>query len=149
MTRFAQALALLAGVVLLPAPGIAMEPYLPNSANGFSEADVNSDGKITAAELTPKVERRFVRLDTDKNGGLTAAEIEAAFKRALERRRDRLLARLDTDKDGQISRAELDAAVERLIVTADTDKDGAVTVEEVRRFRLVKAAKPATGETGN
>ena len=59
------------------------------------------------------------------------------------------MVRLDTDKDGQISRAELDAAIERLIVAADTDKDGAVTVEEVRQFRLVKAAKPATGETGN
>jgi Ca2+-binding EF-hand superfamily protein len=149
MNRLACILALLSGVAILPATTLAMEPYLPGSPRAFSKADADSDGKITAQELAPRVERRFARLDVDKNGQVSSAEIDAMLDAALERRRVRIMDRLDADKNGQISRAELEAAIERLILAADDDKDGAVSTEEVRRHRLAKRAKPATEESSN
>ncbi len=149
MNLFAPPLALLLGIAALPASALAIEPYLPGSPRAFGKADIDSNGKITAQELAPRVERRFARLDADKNGQVSVAEIDAMLQEALERRRARLMDRFDANKDGQISRAEIDALVERLIVAADDDKDGAVSVEEVRRHRLAKRAKPATEETPN
>jgi Ca2+-binding EF-hand superfamily protein len=90
-------------------------------------------------------------VDADRNGAVSAAEIEASLKKAMERRRDRILADLDTNKDGAISRAELDASVDRMIAAADADRDGGVTLEEAKSYRLAKLRKPATptGEQAN
>lgn len=149
MTRITTAFVLLGALSLPPAAALAMQPYLPASPKTFSKADVDSNGKITSAELTPRADRRFARLDTDSNGQVTVAEIDAALQKSLERRRTRMLETLDTDKDGQISRAELEGAVDRLIAAADADHDGGVTMEEVRSYRLVKSSKPVTGKSSN
>jgi Ca2+-binding EF-hand superfamily protein len=149
MTRITTALVLFSAISLAPAAALAMQPYLPASPKTFSKADVDSNGKITSAELAPKAGRRFARLDTDSNGQVTVAEIDAALQKALERRKARILETLDANKDSQISRAELDAAVDRLIAAADADHDGGVTMEEVRSYRLVKSRKPATEKSGN
>lgn len=148
MKRAVTLVSLLCACAAIPAAS-AMEPYLPKSAQSFGKADANADGKVTAAEITPRAERRFIRLDTDKNGEVTAAEIDEALKRALERRRDRILARLDADKNGTVSRAELDRAVEEMITAADADHDGGVTLTEAQNFRFAKVKKPATGEQSN
>jgi Ca2+-binding EF-hand superfamily protein len=147
MTRFALALALLAGVAI--APAMAMEPYLPRTPKAFGKADADANGKVTAAEIAPLAEKRFARLDKDGNGAVTAAEIDEALMRALERRRDRVLAKLDANKDGIISRAELDRSVEALVAAADGDRDGGVSLEEALNYRVAKLKKPATGEKSN
>lgn len=147
MTRFALALALLAGVAI--APAMAMEPYLPRTPKAFGKADADANGKVTAAEIAPLAEKRFARLDKDGNGAVTAAEIDEALMRALERRRGRILAKLDADKDGIVSRAELDRFVEAMVASADGDQDGGVSLEEALNSRVAKLKKPATGETSN
>lgn len=149
MSRLTLALALFGAMAIVPATALAMEPYLPKSPKAFSKADVDANGKVTAAELTPRAEKRFERIDTDRNGAVSAAEIDVSLQKALERRRDRILADLDTNKDGAISRAELDASVDRLIAAADADRDGGVTLDEARKYRLAKLRKPATGEGAN
>jgi hypothetical protein len=149
MTRFALTLALVAGVAIAPAPGMAMEPYLPRTPKAFGKADADANGKVTAAEITPLAEKRFARLDADSNGAVSSAEIDAALQQALERRRGRILAKLDADKDGVISRAELDRSVEALVAAADGDRDGGVSLEEALNYRVAKLRKPATGETSN
>ena len=149
MTRFALALALLAGVAFAPASGFAMEPYLPRTAKSFGKVDADANGKVTAAEIAPLAEKRFARLDADRNGAVSAAEIDAALNRALERRRDRILTKLDADGDGVISRAELDRSVEALVAAADGDRDGGVSLEEALNYRVAKLKKPVTGEKSN
>lgn len=149
MTRFAFAFALMAGVAIAPAPGHAMEPYLPRTAKSFGKVDADQNGKVTAAEIAPLAEKRFTRLDGDKNGSVSSAEIDRALKLAVERRRDRILARLDADKDGVITRAELDRSVEAMVAAADGDKNGGLSLEEVRNSRVAKLRKPATGERPN
>lgn len=149
MTRLTLTLALLGAISIIPASAFAMEPYLPRTTKSFGKLDADSNGKITPAELTPKAEKRFERLDTDRNGEVTAAEIDAAFKAALEKRRDRLMTNLDADRNGSISRAELDAAVDKLLAAADADHDGGVTLDEAKKYRVAKTAKPATGDSVN
>ena len=151
MTRLTLAIALFSAMAVVPATAFAMEPYLPKSPRAFSKADVDANGKVTAAELTPRAEKRFDRVDTDRNGAVSTVEIDAALQKAMERRRDGILADLDTNRDGQVSRTELDASVDRLIAAADADRDGGVTLDEARNYRLAKLRKPATatGETAN
>jgi Ca2+-binding EF-hand superfamily protein len=139
----------MASVAIAPAPGLAMEPYLPRTTKSFGKADADANGKVTAAEIAPLAEKRFARLDADRNGAVSAAEIDAALQRALERRRDRVLAKLDADKDGIISRGELDRSVEALVAAADGDRDGGVSLEEALNYRVAKLRKPATGEKPN
>lgn len=149
MTRLTLALALFGSMAILPATAWAMEPYLPKTPRAFTKADADANGKVTAAELTPRAEKRFDAMDQDRNGEVTAAEIDAALAKAMVLRRDRILAALDGNKDGQISRTELDSSVDRLIAAADADHDGGVSLQEARKYRVAKVAKPATGETQN
>ncbi len=149
MTRFACAFALLAGLAIAPATGLAMEPYLPKSPKSFGKADADRNGKVTAAELRPLAERRFARLDADRNGAVSDAEIDQALQKALDRRRGRILAKLDADKNGSVSRAELDRFVDTMVAAADGNGDGGVTLEEALNSRVAKLKKPATGETSN
>ena len=148
MSRLTLALAIFGAMAIVPATAFAMEPYLPRSPKAFSKADVDANGKVTAAELTPRAEKRFERIDTDRNGAVSAAEIDVSLQKALERRRDRILADLDTDKDGAISRAELDASVDRLVAAADADHDGGVSIDEAKNYRLAKLRKPVTPSGG-
>jgi Ca2+-binding EF-hand superfamily protein len=150
MRRLTLTLALLGPLAFIPAAS-AMEPYLPKTQKSFNAVDADKNGKITAAEITPRAGKRFDRFDADKNGAVTPAEIEAVLKAALERQRDRIMAGLDADKDGTISRTEYDASVDKMLAAADGDKDGGLSLDEVRKSRVAKIAKPATatGETAN
>jgi Ca2+-binding EF-hand superfamily protein len=149
MMRAALAFALLAGVAIAAGPVQAMEPYLPKTAKSFGKADADANGKVTAAEIVPLAEKRFQRIDRDRNGAVTAAEIDEALKRALERRRDRIMARLDADRNGAVSRTELDRYVAGMVAAADGDHDGGVSLEEARNYRVAKLKKPATGDKSN
>lgn len=148
MKRAVTVVSLLCACAAIPAAS-AMEPYLPKSAQSFGKVDANADGKVTAAEIGPRAERRFTRMDADRNGEVTTVEIDEALKRALERRRGRIMAKLDADKNGTVSRTEFDRAVEEMIAAADADHDGGVTLAEAQNFRFAKIKKPATGEQSN
>jgi hypothetical protein len=141
--------ALMAGIAVVPAAALAMEPYLPKSPKSFGHVDDNADGKLTAPELSTRAARRFDRYDTDHNGMVTAAEIDSTLQKALEKRRARLLANLDANRDGAIARTEIDAYVQKLLADADGDGDGGVTLAEARDFRVAKTVKPATEKPVN
>ena len=149
MNRLTLALTIIGSMAIVPATAFAMEPYLPKTAKSFTKADTDANGKITSAELAPRAEKRFESLDADHNGQVTAAEIDTALQKAMALRRDRILAALDGNKDGQVSRTELDSSVDRLVAAADVDHDGGVSLQEARKYRVAKVAKPATGETSN
>ena len=59
MTRLTFAFALVSAMAVVPATAFAMGPYLPRTPQSFTRVDVDANGKITAAELTPRVEKRF------------------------------------------------------------------------------------------
>ena len=66
MTRLTLALALFGAMTVVPATAFAMEPYLPKSPKAFTKVDVDANGMVTAAEITPRAEMRFDRVDTDR-----------------------------------------------------------------------------------
>lgn len=148
MTKLSLAAAILAGALAIPSLAFAMEPYLPKSPKPFGKIDANADGRVTAAELQSKAERKLLKLDADKNGDVSAAEIDAALTKAMEKRRDHLLALLDTDKSGGVSKGEIDAYVAKLVTGADADGDGGVTLSEAKAFKPAKL-KPGAGDVKN
>lgn len=148
MTKLSLAAAILAGALAVPSLAFAIEPYLPKSTKAFGKADANADGRLTAAEVEAKAERKLLRLDADKNGDVSAAEIDAALTKAMEKRRDHLLGVLDADKSGGISKSEIDAYVAKLVGGADSDGDGAVTLAEAKAFKPAKL-KPGAGDVKN
>jgi Ca2+-binding EF-hand superfamily protein len=149
MNKFTLALALISGVAAVPTAAMAIEPYLPKSPKVFAKLDIDSNGKISADELRPKAEKRFLRLDSDKDGAVSSAEIDAALQKSLEARRSRILKLMDADSNGSITKAELDDVVAKMLAAADSDGDGGVTLDEIRKYRVAKLHKTATGESSN
>ena len=64
-------------------------------------------------------------------------------------RRDRILKSMDANADGSVSKAELDGYVAKMLETADADGDGGVSLDEIKKYRVAKLRKPATGESSN
>lgn len=56
------------------------------NARGFTKADADENGSISAEEYASKRERFFERLDADGDGNITAEEISAAKERFQDRR---------------------------------------------------------------
>jgi Ca2+-binding EF-hand superfamily protein len=83
----------------------------------FAAADTNSDGVLSAEELTQKhlarmaetvaerTARMIENLDDNADGSLSAEEMDP-------RMQDRRFSRMDQDNDGAISKAEVEAAME-------------------------------------
>ena len=67
---------------------------------------------------------------------VSAEEIDARFKAAYERRRDKMLKMLDANQDGTITEAELQAYFTLRFNAADLDKSGSLTLAEAQQARL-------------
>lgn len=88
----------------------------------FERMDVNSDGKVDAADGDARKDAMFEKLDADSNGEVTQAEMAKAREARQERREARAekmreagkdrFSMLDTDKSGGLSKEELAAGHE-------------------------------------
>lgn len=143
------------GTVAYAAPGmmaekgpVALAEAQTKSAAMFDRMDVNSDGKIDAADREARVKERFTRLDTDGNGSLSLEEFTAGREMRGKRgegMRDHhgkrgqgmhMMGKMaDTNNDGTITRAEFDAGVQAHFAKMDANGDGTVTVEERQAAR--------------
>lgn len=116
----------------------------------FTEADADSDGKVTADELAAlhsrMVERhaaeQFARLDADGNGEISEQEfVKARLARLQARMSDdrsqefaaRRFARMDANDDGTLDAEELGHRGMRLFEKLDSDQDGVLTREEAQQ----------------
>ncbi|MBI2719369.1 MAG: EF-hand domain-containing protein [Rhizobiales bacterium] len=149
MKRALFAVSALAGMTLLGAEALALEPYLPRTPRVFERIDADGNGKITLAEIKPKAETGLMKLDTDGNGEVSGAEIDAYLQKAIEQRRARLLAAMDTDKSGSITKVELDKFIDAMFNGADANGDGGVTLQEARDFKVVQWRKRFLGQAAN
>jgi hypothetical protein len=68
---------------------------------------IGKDGKLTKAELTATLDRRFAELDLNHDGKITPDERAALRQKHFDAR----FAEMDTDHDGQLSKAEFGAAM--------------------------------------
>jgi hypothetical protein len=134
MTRIfagaAVAVAIAGGVALATGPGI------PKGEKTFGRLDVDSNGRLTIAEIQPNAEKRFFRIDNDADRAVSRAEIELWLRQEMERRRDRMLARLDGDKDSNVSADEFESFLGSEFKKADKNGDGAVTFDEATAYKF-------------
>lgn len=106
----------------------------------FAQIDTNSDGQVTADELTAQAAARFAAADANNDGALTLDEMKAA---AQEMHKDRMLKRLDANKDGTLSDDEMAKANEgrmgkrmtKRFEKMDADNSGSITLEEMTARR--------------
>ncbi|MEQ6204059.1 calcium sensor EFh [Sulfitobacter sp. HNIBRBA2951] len=121
----------------------------------FAQIDTNSDGEITAAELSAQAAARFAAADVNGDGALTPAEMAAT---ATGKRKEKMLERFDADKNGSLSEAEIATALEgrmgkriaKRFEKADADKSGSLTIEEMQSRRdpakmIAKLDKDSSG----
>ena len=118
-----------------------------NPAEMFKRLDKNSDGKLQADEVPPRIKEHFAALDTDGDGALSPQELVKGFaliakgkpdSKAGEDRpqkesgaeRGSLLALLDTNGDGELSAEEIQKAPQTL-AKLDKNGDGKLTRDEI------------------
>ncbi len=122
----------------------------------FALIDTNSDGQVTAEELTAQAASRFAKADANSDGALTMDEMKAA---AQEHHKDRLLKRFDANEDGTLSDEEMAKASEgrmgkrmtKRFEKLDADNSGSITLEEMtaRRHPAKMIAKLDKDESGS
>ena len=116
-------------------------------AVGFSPADNNGDGVISAEEIKAAKEthraEQIALYDTDNDGELSRDE-----RRAMkDARRAEMLSLYDADGDGELSRDERRAAKDArrttLEASLDVNGDGELSEAETAGFEALKAEKKA------
>ena len=112
----------------------------------FEDLDMNSDGAITAEEITAAMQARatlrFNEVDTNGDGALSSEELVAqADGQRAERMANRIadrIERADTNGDGLLQAEELQAQMdnrrgpspERMFNRFDADDNGSLSAEE-------------------
>jgi Ca2+-binding EF-hand superfamily protein len=132
----------LTAALLAAAPAVAETPR--GAALLFERIDADSDGRVTAAEMTAAREAQFTRMDRNADGQVDPAEIEAArarlerFTAVADAGLGGLADRRDADGDGNLSRQEF-TAQGPMLALLDTDGDGAVSRAEFDRVLAILA----------
>ncbi|MEM1198847.1 MAG: EF-hand domain-containing protein [Pseudomonadota bacterium] len=97
--------------------------------------DANGDGKVTKAEIMPRITKRFDRVDANSDGQVTKEEIGEHVRKRVEKRVGFMFDRFDSDADGVMTKAEIESQVDKHFARMDTDNNGEVSREEMGAFR--------------
>lgn len=106
----------------------------------FDSIDADKDGKVTEAELDAYRAAEFKAADANSDGILSAEELtQQHLARMAERAADRsarMIESLDGNGDGSLSADEMDqSARERGFAQIDRDDDGAISKDEAEAAR--------------
>lgn len=138
------ALAGIAGVA------VAQQGEAPRErSSGLFQADANSDGTVTRAELDANSASRFRTLDANSDGQLTREEMRAGRERGDGEHggrgrhgrgghRGMHMERADANNDGNITRDEFLAGPTQMFARMDANSDGVISANE----------RPQRGERG-
>ena len=123
------------------------------AAARFATMDVNSDGKLDAADRTARQARAFDRIDADNNGAISRDEFTArrgpqrdgadatagtrkgGKRGGMRGGRMGMAQAADTNNDGAITQAEFTAGALTMFTAADADRNGTVTQAERKAAR--------------
>jgi Ca2+-binding EF-hand superfamily protein len=105
------------------------------AAKMMERLDANKDGKITEAEWPKEGRMSFKNADADSDGAVTAEELTKMRK--MHGGKDHM-ARVDADKDGKISTAEWNAQADKMFARLDDNKDGKIDKDEMPRHHKRK-----------
>jgi Ca2+-binding EF-hand superfamily protein len=112
----------------------------------FEELDANSDGKITAEEMTAHMQSRFDGADTDGDGAMSRDELIARMTARHAERiagyADHMIERYDANDDGKLDVTEMQRRGKGgMIKRMDTDGDGAISKEEFDAKRAMQGKR--------
>ncbi|MCU0801319.1 MAG: EF-hand domain-containing protein [Rhodobacteraceae bacterium] len=99
----------------------------------FTEADTNSDGSVSAEELTALRDAKVALGDTNADGALTLAEFQTIWQVMMQPQTVDAFQHVDADGDGTITAAELDALVTNALDRMDRNGDGLINQDDRRR----------------
>ena len=100
--------------------------------------DTNGDGKLTPDEHAAGARRMFEKMDLNTDKKVTAAEMEAAHERVTGRKAaagemsatDKIKA-VDADRDGFLTAEEHTAGAKAMFERMDSNRDGFLTKDEL------------------
>ena len=115
-----------------------------SAAAMFAQLDVNSDGRLDAADRSARHDQRFAALDADGSGAIEPAEFAAMrAERGSVRHhgsdrpgqgrkhlRAGMVDMADTNRDGSITESEFTAGIMARFDQADADGDGTISADE-------------------
>ncbi len=100
----------------------------------FEETDANSSGDITFEEFAAAMKNRVGNADTNSDGKMTVAEIASEIERMrAERMARRIVERFDANGDGALTTAEIELRQRKMFALMDRNDDGKVVKEEMPR----------------
>ena len=94
--------------------------------------DADSDGQITAAELTAKREKALADHDADKDGKLSLKEYEGLWLEMMRHKMVRHFQRLDRDGDAVVTAEDLQRPLDRILSRMDRNEDGVISKDDRR-----------------
>lgn len=144
-----------------PAPAangdVARSSFIQSMDADFRKRDLDSDGKVTRAELeqferngaiaAAQAQNRalFATLDSDRNGVLTPGEFAGLVRNVPTPDVSGQMLRLDANRDQVVSLVEYRTATLINFDRLDADKDGIVTERELAASNPAPARSPTVG----
>lgn len=135
-----------AAAALLLAGGAGLYAQEGGPRGPMAKFDSDSNGTITLAEAKAGVAKMFAGADVDKDGRVTAAEMSAFHGRKGGHHRDSHGGRyapghdgrpggplhFDSDGDGAVTLAEAQSGIDRHFAEIDSNRDGSLSADEIR-----------------
>lgn len=102
------------------------------------ELDVDKNKIISRDEMIAEASKAFAGYDTNSDGKLSASELSSGerSRSAMGGFLQRHSNEIDRDGDGMLTRAEVVSNAERMFAAMDTNSDGRISVEEMEAARL-------------
>ena len=124
-----------ATLALLPIAGTAAHAQSKAEVEELlKQADANSDGQITWAEVEKLRASSFARLDRNGDGYIDNSDRPSMFRRRFDQAMTKVVE-FDANGDGRISQSEMMNAEAPAFTKVDTNGDKVVTSDEIQAMR--------------
>lgn len=98
----------------------------------FERADADKSGDVTFEEFTAAMNTRLLDADENSDGKITVAEVADQIQRMrAERMAERLIKRFDANGDGELTKAEIESRQKKLFALLDRNDDGKIVQDEM------------------
>ncbi|WP_432284498.1 acid-shock protein [Aminobacter sp. BA135] len=98
----------------------------------FEKADADKSGDVTFEEFAAAMNNRLLDADENTDGKITVAEVADQIQRMrAERMAKRLIKRFDANGDGELTKAEIEGRQKKLFALLDRNDDGKIVKDEM------------------